>query len=401
MEKDYLCKECNLNSMRILFYCDTVFTFGGVQRVLAEIAKALSKEHEVTILTTDTCVDLSMYGYKQSLVQFEYISYTGSLWIERFLCRGYGFLYKYILPFSRCTSALYAKSFFLPRYKHKLVRKINNGNYQVVVGVHAYLSLHLASVRNRIHSVKTIGWMHNSYVAFFEKENPYLPGLKNFFEYEMSELDKVIVLSRIDKEKYEKNLNLGTEVIYNPLTIEVKGRANLQTRRFLSIGRFSEGHKGIDILIKAFALFAVKNEEWLLDIVGEGPEESLYRSLIAAHHLENRVQIHPFTKDINLYYTRSSVYVLASRWEGMPLVLMEAMAYGLPVIASDVPIVQELLEGKEMAILFKKGDTCCLANCLEYMAQEADLSEMSDKAVAYAECFKMDRIIKQWEEIIN
>lgn len=45
--------------MRILFYCDTVFSFGGVQRVLAEIAKALSGKHEVTILTTDTCTDLS------------------------------------------------------------------------------------------------------------------------------------------------------------------------------------------------------------------------------------------------------------------------------------------------------------------------------------------------------
>lgn len=387
--------------MRILFYCDTVFSFGGVQRVLAEIVKALSEEHEVTILTTDTQSDLSMYGYDRSSVRFEYISYTDALWIERVLCRGYGFLYKYVLPFSRCTSALYAKSFFLPRYKRKLVRKINCGNYQAVVGVHAYLSLHLASVKNRIQGVKVIGWMHNSYQAFFEKENPYLPGLKNFFGYEMAELDEVVVLSRTDKEKYEKNLNLRPEVIYNPLTIEVKGRANLQTKRFLSVGRFSRGHKGFDILIKAFAQFAVKNKEWLLDIVGEGPEEPLYHSLIAAHHLEGRVQICPFTKDIHLYYTRSSVYVLASRWEGMPLVLMEAMAYGLPVVASDIPICKELLEGKGAGVLFKTENVEDLADSLSYMATGANLKSMSDKAVAYAECFKMDRIIKQWEEIIN
>ncbi len=57
--------------MRILFYCDTVFSFGGVQRVLAEIAKALSGKHEVTILTTDTCTDLSMYGYAESTVRFD------------------------------------------------------------------------------------------------------------------------------------------------------------------------------------------------------------------------------------------------------------------------------------------------------------------------------------------
>ena len=72
--------------MRILFYCDTVFSFGGVQRVLAEIAKALSGKHEVTILTTDTCTDLSMYGYAESTVQFDSFSYSTSSFIERLLC---------------------------------------------------------------------------------------------------------------------------------------------------------------------------------------------------------------------------------------------------------------------------------------------------------------------------
>lgn len=77
--------------MRILFYCDTVFSFGGVQRVLAEIAKALSGKHEVTILTTDTCTDLSMYGYAESTVRFDSFSYSASSFIERLLCKGYSF----------------------------------------------------------------------------------------------------------------------------------------------------------------------------------------------------------------------------------------------------------------------------------------------------------------------
>lgn len=90
--------------MRILFYCDTVFSFGGVQRVLAEIAKALSGKHEVTILTTDTCTDLSMYGYAESTVQFDSFSYSASSFIERLLCKSYSFLYKHGLPHTRLTS---------------------------------------------------------------------------------------------------------------------------------------------------------------------------------------------------------------------------------------------------------------------------------------------------------
>ena len=150
--------------MRILFYCDTVFSFGGVQRVLAEIAKALSGKHEVTILTTDTCTDLSMYGYAESTVRFDSFSYSASSFIERLLCKSYSFLYKHGLPHTRLTSEWYAASFFPSSYKRTLARKINARQCDVVIGVHAFMALHLSAVKNRIQT-KTVGWLHNSYGA--------------------------------------------------------------------------------------------------------------------------------------------------------------------------------------------------------------------------------------------
>lgn len=134
--------------MRILFYCDTVFSFGGVQRVLAEIAKALSGKHEVTILTTDTCTDLSMYGYAESTVRFDSFSYSASSFIERLLCKGYSFLYKHGLPHTRLTSEWYAASFFPSSYKRTLARKINARQCDVVIGVHAFMALHLSAVKS-------------------------------------------------------------------------------------------------------------------------------------------------------------------------------------------------------------------------------------------------------------
>lgn len=386
--------------MKILFYSDTVFSFGGVQRVLAVIARELSKKHHVTILTTDIIRDMSMYDYDKSSVRFDFIDYSPVCTFQSFVCKTYSFLYKYVLPQTSVTSSVYSGSFFLPIYKRRLIGKINEGSYDVVIGVHAYLSLHLASIKDRIHA-KTIGWMHNSYEAFFEKESPYLPRLKNFFKYQMGRLDEIIVLSQADKDKYECFLGLTPEVIYNPLTLEIKGRTDLRHKCFLSVGRFSPLHKGFDLLIKAFALFAEENAEWTLDIVGEGQEEELYCSQIVENKLEDRVRIHPFTKDIYRYYVHGSVYVLASRWEGMPLVLMEAMAYGFPVIASDISVTKELLDQKGMAVFFEKENICQLADCLRYMAEEANLTEMSEKSLAYAENFKIDAIIKQWEKIIN
>ena len=103
--------------MKILFYADTVFSFGGVQRILAVVAKALSATHDVTILTTDLAEDRSMYDYKSSNVRFDFISYKSARDFQYFLCKACSFLYKRFLPKNALTARLYRFSFFLPRYK--------------------------------------------------------------------------------------------------------------------------------------------------------------------------------------------------------------------------------------------------------------------------------------------
>ncbi len=135
--------------MRILFYCDTVFSFGGVQRVLAEIAKALSGKHEVTILTTDTCTDLSMYGYAESTVLFDYFSYSASFLLNVCYVKA---IVSYINMDCLIPGRLqheYAASFFPSSYKRTLARKINARQCDVVIGVHAFMALHLSAVKSR------------------------------------------------------------------------------------------------------------------------------------------------------------------------------------------------------------------------------------------------------------
>ena len=386
--------------MKILFYSDTVFSFGGVQRVLAEISKRMSEEFEVTILTSDSPIDISMYDYKLSNVKFDYIEYPKTSFLEKLFCKAYSFLFKRILPHTSFTSRGYALSSFLPTYRKALADKINAGGYDVVVGVHAFQSLHLAAVSHQI-KARTIAWIHNSYQALFEKESPYLPGLAKHFAFQMQRMNHVVVLSKADKVQLADKMNLPTTVIYNPLTVQPKGKGSPIHKRFISVGRFSTGHKGFDILIEAFALFAKNNSDWTLEIVGEGPEESLYRGLIAKYQLEGRVFISPFTRDIQSHYASSSVYVLSSRWEGFGLVLIEAMSHGLPIIASDLPVTRELLQGKEVASLFEKENVEELANCLHAMANSpTTMEDMGNKAMIYSKEFQMEFIIQEWKKII-
>ena len=387
--------------MKILFYADTVFGFGGVQRVLAVIAKSLSEDNDVTILSTDTDENLSMYGYNKSNIHFEYITYIGKKNIEYFTCKSISFIYKKILPKNRHTSRIYSYSFFRPSYKRQLVDKINIGNYDAVIGVHAFLSLHLASVRRHLNVRSVIAWMHNSYDALFEKENPYLPGLKSFFANEMRRLDGIVVLSKSDEELFRKNLGLESVTIYNPLTLEPRGRASLGYKKFLAIGRFSPKHKGFDLLIKAFAVFARQNSDWTLEIVGEGEEGIIYRQLIIENKLEKRVKICPFTKDIQRHYAGASAYVLSSRWEGQPLVLVEAMAHGLPIVSSDLPVAKELLEGRDCGMFFNCGDIDDMARALDLMASTDKWADMSENALMTSSHFKVENIRQQWVKLLQ
>lgn len=393
--------------MNICFYCDTIFSFGGVQRVLAVIAKALSAHHDVTILTLDAPAqeDLTMYGLQDSNIHFQYIRLPllDSSSSEYLPCKTYSLLYKKAQLQSRRASQWYGYSSFPSSQRNVLIERLNEGNYDVVVGVHAFLSLRLASVRRQLRTRRVVGWMHTSYDAFFNTPGFYLWNLKAHFRHEIPKLDAVVVLSQTDKQRYREEMKIDTTAIYNPLTLPAQGKGKAEYKRFLAIGRMSHQTKGFDILIEAFARLAQKEKEWTLNIVGEGPEESKLKALVATHELQSRVTIHPFSKEIEQYYATSSVYVLSSRWEGFSLVLVEAMAHGLPIVASSLPIVKELLGGKGNALTFTNKDIDSLACRMEQITATPpdELARMSEASLRLSESFELAPILKQWEELLK
>ena len=217
--------------------------------------------------------------------------------------------------------------------------------------------------------------------------------------YQFRKLDHVVLLCQHDADSYfQYDPKFHPTVIYNPLTLQPGELSSGTSKRFLAVGRFSRQHKGFDLLIKAFNIFAQDNSEWCLDIVGEGPEGELYKKLVKEYQLEDRVIIHPFTDRIQDYYTNAQVYVLSSRWEGFGLVLVEAMAHGLPVVSSDLPTSKELMG--DFGIYFKNGDIEDLAQRLED-ATHVDWQAKSKEALIIAKRFDIHQIIEQWKQIIE
>ena len=138
-------------------------------------------------------------------------------------------------------------------------------------------------------------------------------------------------------------------------------------------------------------------------IVGEGPEKPALLKQIARHKLENRVTISPFTRQIQKHYASASVYILSSRWEGFGLVLAEAMSHSLPVIASDLPFVKELLKEKDNHFMFSNGNIEELAEAMTKITElpSERLIQMGKVSLEIAESIKLPAIIKQWESYLE
>jgi glycosyltransferase involved in cell wall biosynthesis len=380
---------------KICFLVDSIFSIGGVQRVTAVIAKELNKSCDVTIVTFDeeAAKNTSLYELKESSIHYRFFQYPKVGYWKWHFCKVYSLLFRKLLPQTRLASDLYVHSSFPSEKREALAKELQQGHYDTIIGVHAPLAVRLASCKDSLGNTRLIGWIHNSYKALFGEGSTYIgPELRRHYEFQLAKLDATIVLCQYDAKQY----HFPTRVIYNPLTLQPGSPSQGNSKRFLAVGRFSYLHKGFDLLIDAFHQFAQKDSEWTLDIVGEGPEEKMYRKKIAQYNLENRIQIHPFTNDIQSYYSQAQIYVLSSRWEGFGLVLVEAMAHGLPVVSSDLPTSKEIMG--DFGLYFTNGNIEELAERL-HDATQIDWEKKSSEAFTIAHRFDLSKIADQWQTI--
>ena len=386
---------------KVCFLVDSIFSIGGVQRVTAVIAKELAKDCDVTIVTLDKPdqQDTSLYDLKEANIHYRFFSYPTISPLRQLLCKAYSGFYRRCQPKGKWFSDRYAHSSFPAPLRKPLATELQQGHYDAIIGVHAPLAVRLATIRQQLKGTRCIGWIHNSFEALFGPTSLYIgPDRQRHYIYQFRKLDETIVLCHHDAAVYRAyDQHFQPTVVYNPLTLQPGKLSEGTSKRFLAVGRFSRLHKGFDLLIDAFHLFAQKNKDWTLHIVGEGPEEELYRKKIADYDLGQRVIIHPFSNHIQDYYSEAQVYVLSSRWEGFGLVLVEAMAHGLPVVSSDLPTSLEIMGS--FGLYFHNGNTEELAEKLEE-ASRLNASEKAKEATAIARRFSIDRIMEQWRRIL-
>jgi glycosyltransferase involved in cell wall biosynthesis len=212
-----------------------------------------------------------------------------------------------------------------------------------------------------------------------------------------------VVLTDDDKATYEKKFGARNVVkIPNPVTIAVDKPSPLKDKRFLAIGRFSR-EKGFDMLLDAWALTRCRHKGWRLRVVGSGVLESELASQIERLDIGGSVELTPTVSDVRNLYRTASVLVMSSRNEGMPLVLIEAMAMGLPIVSFDCEagprnVVVDGVTGK----LVPPENVEALAAAMDNMSGDANLrSRMSAAALERSRLFSPDAIMEQWMDLLT
>ncbi|MBK0033752.1 glycosyltransferase [Erwinia sp. S43] len=212
--------------------------------------------------------------------------------------------------------------------------------------------------------------------------------------------DLVVVLTDLDKGKF---LKAGVKVvkINNPIHF----RYHVKEQRYftaLSVGRLNN-QKGFDRLLKIWSIFSKGNDNWVLNIAGDGELMDELKSLAIELGIENKVNFLGKINNLETYYKQSDVFLMTSRYEGLPMVLLEAKSWSLPVIAYDCPTgPREIINNNTDGYLIKDDDHVSFIEKLnEISVSDATLYELSASASETFKPFDSEMVKLQWRSIIS
>jgi glycosyltransferase involved in cell wall biosynthesis len=217
--------------------------------------------------------------------------------------------------------------------------------------------------------------------------------------------DAVVVLTRRDRERWSDALRPRRPVVVipNPLPFPMPEVAMEHKQPLvLAVGRL-EAVKGFDILLDAWQRVHAEAPDWRLRIVGEGSQREALEAQRQALDLAHCVELPGATADVTPHYGEAGVFCLSSRHEGFGMVLIEAMAYGLPIVSTACETgPREILEADRTALMVEVGNAALLAEALLRMIGNAALRTRLGAAGRHdAADYALDRVLDDWETLLN
>lgn len=317
---------------------------------------------------------------------------------------------KLAIPYYSQYCYKYPKRFFVKlsinkKLKEAIIEAVQQINPDILIGIGHYKADLISSIKCR---AKKIIECHEA--RFFTQSGManhqnVLSKLftkfyrKLYFRTIERKADVIVTLTEGDKLLWNKAKRI--EVIPNFSNIQVSQISSCHSKRVIAVGRLS-WEKGYDRLIDIWELVSRKSPDWQLDIFGEGELEKNLSYKIAKKHINN-ITIHPTTNNISYEFSKSSICVMTSYYEGFALVLLEALKHGVPCVAYDCPFgPASIIEDNRCGYLIDNGNTSLFIEKLNLLIENKTLrKEFSQAAIERAKAFDIDVVMKKWKEVFE
>lgn len=371
--------------MRIVFNILGTFNSGGMERVLANKANYLANHgFSVTIITTDqkgrkpyfdldstiNTIDLDI-NYKDNVKGGVFLKVLSYLQKQR----------KHLKTLRKQLISLKA-DIVVSMFDNdaSLLYKIDDGSKKI-------LEVHFSRFKRLQYNRKGILGLIDKYRSDQD--------LKIASQY-----DRFIVLTEEDKGYWGDLANI--QVVPNANSFKPVLSSALDNRKVIAVGRL-DYQKGFDDLIRAWKSVAAINPEWILNIYGEGPLKNQLKVLIDSLELHNSVFLQEPTNEIEEAYCEHSILAMTSRYEGLPMVLLEAQSCGLPLVSYACKCgPSDIIQDGKNGFLVEQGNIEVMSEKLSTLIFDKELRKGMGKAsLEKSSFYNEDFIMKKWMDLFN
>lgn len=371
--------------MKIVYCILGTYNSGGMERVLSNKANYLSRMgHQIYIVTTDQKHRTPFFKLEPTIIQIDlgvnYKDIAGAGILKK--------VFNYAIKqkqHQRKLSALLLDlhaDVVISMFDHDatFLYKINDGSKKI-------LEIHFSRFKRMQYARQGLWKLIDRYRS---SQDLHVAGMYDHF----------VVLTEEDKQYWGGLRNII--VIPNANSFRPEKQADLVEKQVIAVGRYDE-QKAFDELISAWLEISKKHPDWKLNIYGNGPLKADLQNLISTLNLHQFISLCEPVDNIETAYLKSSILVMTSRYEGLPMALLEGQACGLPLISYACKCgPSDIIHDGENGYLLAEGDRLGFEEkVIALMNNQVLRKELGNKSRQLSLHYTEEVIMKQWISILK
>ena len=369
--------------MKIIYCLASTCNPGGMEKIVIQKANWLAnKGHDVTIVTTEQKKRENYFNMDSRINRIDLdINYSDAIG-------------------SNIIRRLFYRKRKIKEHREALDNTLKRECPDIVISTFGNEVYFLPKIARK---VKTVLEIHFSRWFRLQANVGFLHHLANRIltrkDFNLvKKFDAFVCLTKEDETNWGEIVNL--HVIPN-FTDIIPLEKQLHSKRAIAIGRLTY-QKGYDRMVRAWKIIADRFPDWHLDIFGDGEEKDSLQKLIGELKLNESIHLNSPTKDINKELAKSDILLLTSHFEGLPMVLLEALRCGVPLISFDCQCGPKDVINNSNGILVRDGDIHSFALALStLMENDNQLGCLSNGAYESGKFYTPDTIMSLWETLFN